>query len=562
MLVGLKLENIVLLDSEEIDFYSGLTALTGQTGSGKSILLEAIDVVLGGANSNSGSRLLRSDKKFSRIEAIFEVNPPVLQWLDSQSIDIENNQLYICREWRLRDGRLLSRTRLNGVLTNRQQINNLRPLLVDFTFQGQFNECYDSNKQLYWLDRLGGHIILEIHKEVQSAWKEWHENKEKLDNFKNTIKELNEKREESKFLLEELERAQLDDPHEIDHLKNQEDKLVNGVNLQNKISTSLALLSEANNDLPSALDQIGLAIKELEDIKRIDQSLSNQLDQALDVFSLLQKLISELETYYSSLDSDPSSLEDLQDRLDQLKRMERTHRMQLPELLERRDYLRANFNEDSDLNSLSFLQDQELITRKRRDEMNIKLSSKRRAIADNFQSKLLEYLQKLGLSNICFEVKITSKDPTHLGADNVAFLFSDNPGQPLLPLSQVASGGEKSRFWLAMKTVLAQVDGPETLIFDEIDSGISGKVSGCVAKLLKELSGKRQVFCVTHQPLVAASADHHMSIRKNVDSGATFSKALYLKDFEERKIELAELAGGSLREASAYAESLLEQQAA
>ena len=166
----------------------------------------------------------------------------------------------------------------------------------------------------------------------------------------------------------------------------------------------------------------------------------------------------------------------------------------------------------------------------------------------------------MGLANVRFKVDLTPCDPAEHGADAVQFLFSANPGQPMAPLTEVASGGEMSRFLLALKTTLAAVDGSSTLLFDEIDAGVSGRVSGAMADLLQTLARQRQVFCVTHQPLVAAVADHHFRVSKHVEDGITHSRVSRLRDTQERRQELADLAGGE--QADAYAASLLDQRTA
>ena len=173
---------------------------------------------------------------------------------------------------------------------------------------------------------------------------------------------------------------------------------------------------------------------------------------------------------------------------------------------------------------------------------------------------MLKQLPPMGLANVRFEVNLRAADPADHGADAVCFLFSANPGQPLAPLTEVASGGEMSRFLLALKTTLAAVDGSSTLLFDEIDTGVSGRVGGAMADLLRSLGQRRQVFCVTHQPLVAAVADHHFRVSKHVEDGVTYSRVSHLRDTEARRHELAELAGGE--QADAYAASLLEQRSA
>ena len=209
---------------------------------------------------------------------------------------------------------------------------------------------------------------------------------------------------------------------------------------------------------------------------------------------------------------------------------------------------------------LARLRQQEQQCRSALDRANALLRTARLEAAESLQTSLLDLLPPMGLANVRFKVELMPIEPTEHGSDGVRFLFSANPGQPLAPLIEVASGGEMSRFLLALKTALAAVDGSSTLLFDEIDSGVSGRVSGAMAELLRSLARHRQVFCVTHQPLVAAGADHHFRVSKDVQDGITRSRVSYLRDTQQRQLELAELAGGD--QARAYAASLLDQKSA
>jgi DNA repair protein RecN (Recombination protein N) len=207
---------------------------------------------------------------------------------------------------------------------------------------------------------------------------------------------------------------------------------------------------------------------------------------------------------------------------------------------------------------LAALEQAEAKARRRRDQAHAALSAGRTAAARCLEGQLLEALRPMGLANVRFAVAIEPTEASEEGADAVRFLFTANPGQPLAPLAEVASGGEMSRFLLALKTCLAAADPHVTLLFDEIDAGVSGRVSGAMGALLKRLAQQRQVFCVTHQPLVAAAADHHFRVSKTVQAGITHTQVSQLRDTRARQAELAELAGGDSGEARSYAASLLE----
>ena len=229
-------------------------------------------------------------------------------------------------------------------------------------------------------------------------------------------------------------------------------------------------------------------------------------------------------------------------------------------MIERRDALRERLTEGGFAAELERLQALEREQRLVRDRINTDLHQARQRAGDQLQAALLDLLPPMGLANVRFAVEMLPVEPGEHGADAVRFLFSANPGQAMAPLTEVASGGEMSRFLLALKTILAGVDGSSTLLFDEIDAGVSGRVSGAMADLLHALSRQRQVFCVTHQPLVAAVADHHFQVSKEVIEGETHSRVSHLQDTRARRQELAALAGGE--QADAYAASLLDQHSA
>ncbi len=295
---------------------------------------------------------------------------------------------------------------------------------------------------------------------------------------------------------------------------------------------------------------------------KIDSSLSKNYDDISDIYNSLKELINALDQYTYLLESDPNRLNEVQERLELLRKLQERHGLNLQELINKRNELRHSFSDLSTDKILIELQKKEMAAREERDINNKNLSNIRHDVARRFEEKLIQTLSPLGLSNVRFNVNFNTFEPSENGIDSVQFLFSANPGQDLAPLTEIASGGEMSRFILALKIVLAYTDNPRILIFDEIDAGVSGRISKEIAHLLKKLSVGTQVFCVTHQPLVAASADHHMVVNKFVVKGQTSSKIKFLKGFGERQIELAELAGGDMTEAKLYAASLLEQEAA
>jgi DNA repair protein RecN (Recombination protein N) len=555
VLTGLRLVNIALIEELQLDFSAGFTVLTGETGAGKSILLDALDALLGGA----GSRLLRQGSERGLIEAGFSLTPPLASWLKEQELDADDGEILLSREWRLSEGRLSSRHRLNGVAVNRGQIQELRPLLLDLTVQGQTQQLARPGQQRRWLDRFAGAPIQELLAPVAAAHQRWRLAAAELETARANWQQLQQERERQEQLLADLEAAGLEDPAERERLQAEENRLAHGVRLQEGVMTLLARLVEGAEEAPSALDHLAVCEVELAQMLQLDPGVAELASRCTDGLALLQDLARDLDRYGAALESDPDSLAALQERIAQLKALERRHGRDLAELIAWRDQLRQQLTSGGAEASLQALVAAEGGTRRQRDQANAALSAARRAAAARLDEQLMAALRPMGLANVRFAVAIEPAAPGEEGADAVQFLFSANPGQPLAPLAEVASGGEMSRFLLALKTCLAAADPHVTLLFDEIDTGVSGRVSGAMAALLRQLATKRQVFCVTHQPLVAAAADHHVLVSKEVVNGLTHTRVSHLRDTQARQAELAELAGGDHDEARSYAASLLEQ---
>jgi DNA repair protein RecN (Recombination protein N) len=562
VLTGLRLDNIALIERLELAFEHGFSVLTGETGAGKSLLLDALDALLGGMQGTSAGRLVRTGCDRAVIEATFTPDESARRWLEEHQLEDDGGDLVLSREWRRQDERLSSRSRLNGTVVNRQQLLQLRPLLIDLTVQGQTQQLAYAGQQRRWIDRLGGEPLAQCLLTVSESWQVWQNCHAEVLKLETDRRRLEEQQEEQEALLMELEAAFLDDPAEIQQLEQEQDRLVHGVRLLEGLAVLIGRLQDGAEQAPSALDHLTACCHELQQLQTLDSSLSVSAERCLDMEAGLLDLIRGLEAYGASLESDPERLGVLQERLALLKRLERRYGVELKVLIERRNALRDQNAAGGADAALDVLRHQEQEARKHRDSCNQSLTVLRHASAACLEERLMTHLRPMGLENVRFRVDFSAVEPMDLGADAICFLFSANPGQPLAPLAEVASGGEMSRFLLALKTCLADVDGSSTLLFDEIDSGVSGRVSGEMANLLRTMAKHRQVFCVTHQPLVAAAADHHFRVSKEVVDGETRSRVSHLRDTQARRQELAELAGGDFDDAQAYAASLLEQRAA
>jgi DNA repair protein RecN (Recombination protein N) len=477
--------------------------------------------------------------------------------LAAQELDAEDDDLLLSRDWRLLQGRLSSRHRLNGVVISRSQVLELRPLLLDLTVQGQSQQLARPGQQRRWLDRSAGEGHQGLLESARQTFQLWKVAAAALERAAAEQAAFERERLQQEQWLEDLEAAALDDPLERQRLQADQDRLAHGVRLQEGVSQLLGRLVEGAEAAPSVLDHLAACDHELQTMVGLDASVDSLRQACVAGLESLQDLARQLDRYGAALDSDPESLAGLQERMAQLKALERRHGLDLAALIARRDQLRQQLLPGGAAAALAALEQREIAARQQRDQTHSALSASRAAAARRLEEQLMQALRPMGLAHVRFAVQLQAAPATEEGSDAVRFLFTANPGQPLAPLAEVASGGEMSRFLLALKTCLAAADPHVTLLFDEIDSGVSGRVSGAMAALLKQLAATRQVFCVTHQPLVAAAADHHFKVSKQVQDGDTRTRVSQLRDTRARQAELAELAGGDSGEAQTYAASLL-----
>ena len=342
MLTGLRLENIALIERLDLAFQSGFTVLTGETGAGKSILLDALDALLGGAQGSAGARLLRRGSGRGLIEASFSLTPPLQAWLGEQELEAEEGELVLSREWRLSEERLTSRNRLNGVVVSRAQIQDLRPLLLDLTVQGQTQQLARPGQQRRWLDRCGGEALQPLLEPVVQACRAWKLAAQALELARSQRDQLQAQRSEQEQVLADLEAAQLEDPQERARLEAEENRLAHGVRLQEGVGTLVGRLMEGADQAPSVLDHLAACEQELSQMEVLDSALQPLRQSCTDGLAALQDLARDLDRYGSSLESDPESLAALQERMALLKSLERRHGLDLAQLIGLRDQLREH----------------------------------------------------------------------------------------------------------------------------------------------------------------------------------------------------------------------------
>ncbi|WP_414543156.1 DNA repair protein RecN [Nostoc sp. CCY0012] len=574
MLLCLRIENFALIDQLELEFGAGLNVLTGETGAGKSIILDAIDAALGGKVS---SRVIRTGTNRSMVEATFTSNPPLTAWLSEQEIDlIDDNCVIVSREITATASNVRSRSRINGVLVNRQIMGGMRDRLVEITAQGQTVQVGQPAQVREWLDVYGGDSLLHQRQLIGVAFNTYQQAHLILEKRRTSERERLQQLDLLTYQVQELTAANIENPQELEQLIQERERLNHVVELQQMSYKVYEALYQNDSETPAAADLLGDSEATLTDMVEYDAQLQPLLDLVRDAQTAMMEVGRQINAYGESLEADPQRLEEVETRIQELKQICRKYGPTLTEAIAYYERIQGELSELNDSEqSIESLEQQVQASLAKLTQACGKLTQLRRQTAANLESRLLFELKPLAMEKVQFQVEIAPTAPTVTGSDKITFMFSPNPGEPLQPLMAIASGGEMSRFLLALKACFNQIDAAETMVFDEIDVGVSGRVAQAIAEKLHQLSQNNQVLCVTHQPLVAAMADRHFRVDKQTITQGKGKKAhngnaeqrtvvrvTNLDNLTHRRDELAQLAGGkSATDAIAFAESLLLQAA-
>lgn len=573
MLLSLRIQNFALVDALELEFKAGLNVLTGETGAGKSIVLDAIDAALGGKMTG---RFVRTGSRRATVEAAFRLSPAVESWLEAQDIEpIEEGAVLCSRELSVggSKGALRSRSRVNGILVNRQLMAQLRSHLVEITAQGQTVDLMLPTRQRELLDLYAGEALRQQKEAVARVFSTYQSIKKTLSDRRTSEQQRLQQLDLLQYQMQELDAAELGDPDEIEQLEQEGERLSHAVELKDLSYQVYQLLYQSETDGGAATDILGQAAVILDDMVRYDAQLEPILEIVQSAIAQVVEAGQQANSYGESLEADPERLSEVETRLRTLKQICRKYGPTLAEAIAYEQQIRAELEQLTD--SSQSLEELEKQLRDR--EKNLlktckKLTQQRRESADRLEQQLVAELKPLAMEKVRFECRLAPCTPSAAGAEQVQFYFSPNPGEALKPLSETASGGEMSRFLLALKACFTQSETRAgTLVFDEIDAGVSGRVASAIGEKLHQLSEQHQILCVTHQPLIAALADAHFRVQKQVtdvvetesDKKTVQSRTVVrvtALDGQTRKEELAQLAGGhSAQEAIAFAESLLAQ---
>lgn len=537
MLLNLQVRDFAIIDRIDIEFEAGMTVLTGETGAGKSILVDALGLVLGERGS---AQLVRDGAKRAEFAAEFDVSgvAPAIAWLEEQSLDQDDE----CLLRRVINSEGRSRAFINGNSVPLSQLKSLGELLLDIHGQHFHQSLGRRSVQRDLLDFFGG--LLEKRATTELSFATWKSVADRLQQLTEAETDRASRLDLLSFQLQELDSLALG-PDELDDLRSERQKLQNSGRLAEGVSSAMQSLFE--NDAGNANSLVADALRAVESLLDYDESLAPVLELLNSAGIQVTEAADSLRRYNDSIDMDPRRRDWVEERLDSIQSIARKHRVAPEDLHAQAERLR----QEHDLLSHAEERGRELERQAEATKVEFlkrakALSNGRRKASRSFAAAVTEAMKSLGMPGGVFEVSLTKLDESAArswGLDEIDFLISANPGQPTQPLARIASGGELSRMSLAIQVIASDGSAIPTMVFDEIDSGVGGGVAEMVGRRLQELGASRQVLCVTHLPQVASLADRHFRISKVSDGKSTRTR-LHVLDKDERVEELARMLGG------------------
>lgn len=536
MLQQLHIENIAIIESADITFSPGFNVLTGETGAGKSIVIDAISAVLG---ERTYRDIIRTGADSAFVSAIFSGvgNSP---WFEENHVPYDvSGEVEIQREISP-DGK--NTCRVNGRAVSVGLLKLLGSSLVGIHGQHDSRQLFDEANHLLYLDNFAENS--ELINNYVNLYGQMNEVKKQLESMNMDESEKLRRIEMLKYQIKELQRAKLT-PGEDEDLLARRKLLQNAETLVESVDSAYEALS-GGDDFDGAVTLLDTACRELSPVLGVSDELSSLSERLTDLRYLAEDIADELRGIRGSFDFSENELDEVEGRLDTLYKLKRKYGNSVEEMLEYLEKATAELD-DIELSeeTVAKLEKELKLRRRMAVEAAEELSKSRKDAAMTLRERILDELRQLDMPNLQFQTEFVKGPLGPNGFDSAGFMMSANVGEALKPLSKVASGGELARIILAMKNVLADRDEIPTMIFDEVDSGVSGRAAQKVAAKLKSVARNKQVLCVTHLPQIAAPADFHFSIEKAQSGGRTYTKVIPL-DFEARKVELAQLIGGDI----------------
>lgn len=558
MLKQVSIQNIALIDHQSIAFFGGFSVLTGETGAGKSIIIEALNFVLG---ERASRELVKSGEEKASVEAIFSLGTgePVFDVLSEQGIDCEDNELTLYREFSL-SGKNICRA--NGTLINATVLKLIGDALVDIHGQHAHQSLLDEKRHIGLLDRFAGKEALEMKARVAQAHQKASEARRLLHAAQYNEQERIRRIDLLTYQIKEIDAANLAIGEE-EQLEEQRGLLQNAQAVMEGLEGANAALSGDEGENGGTLASFSVALHMLDGIARLSADYQQLSEKLHALYYDLEDASYTLRDYRSDFSFEPGMLDEIETRLELISTLKRKYGADIAEVLAYRD----KSAEELSLIENAEERREQLIAeyaaaKAEYDAFSEELSLLRKNAAERLSARLLPELSDLGMPHAAFSAKfeqLSGEIPSANGIDDVEFLLSTNRGEPVKSLSKVASGGELSRIMLSFKSVLADLDGIPTMVFDEIDSGISGQIGTAVAIKMRQIAKNHQVLCITHLPQITAFANHQYLVYKEETGEHTRSNAVQLSP-EQRAREIARIMGSSGADALAleHAQQLID----
>lgn len=528
MLINLHVKNLALIKEADVDFSKGLIVLTGETGAGKSLLLGSVNIALGNKVSKD---IIRTGAQFALVELTFQVDEVCASKLKQMDIFMEEGNI-ITVSRKISESRSVSK--INGETVNVNVLKKVMGMLVDIHGQHEHQSLLYVSNHLNILDKYAKKEMADILKGLSAEYGNYTELKSRLSSYNIDEAQRMREIEFSMYEVNEIENANLI-PGEDEELEEQYKKLTNSENIVETLSSVYGLIGY--DSMQSAGELISKATQEISSISNFDEKINGFKETLFDIDSVCRDLSAEISDYTGELEYDPREVSRISERLDTINHLKLKYGKTIDDILQYQDKKQSYLDE---LNNYSEKIDQikGLITesREKLQVLSERASKIRKTAAKELENSITDALKDLNFLSVDFKINITKKDKiTDKGFDNVEFMISTNPGEPVRPLAKVASGGELSRIMLAIKSLLAGEDEIETLIFDEIDTGISGKTASMVAEKLAKISANHQVICISHLSQIAAMADSHYLIKKDMEDNSTATNIVKLTREESIK---------------------------
>ncbi len=552
MLNHLSIKNVAVIDRLGVDFHSGVSVLTGETGAGKSIIIDSINMILGD-RANKGLVRYGSDKAV--VQAVFDADESVIPILEENDIDADDGQIVITRQL---TGEGKSVARINGMVVTLNVLRDIADKLINIHGQHDSQALLMPAKHISFLDAYA--VNDEYIRKYRECLKRKRETEKKIQSLEMDEQEKMRRIDLLEYQVDEISKAELE-KGEDEWLKEQREIYANAEQITSAVNEAYMNIYGGDE---AAYDSISAAVDALAAVNGVNPKLKSMYEALSGVMYSLEDVAHEVKEFGDSVEFDEQALNDVEERLDLISKLKRKYGAEIEDILKYLETARKDLEDiklsDERTNELK----EELCSIVSELQGYGKALSKRRAkYAEVLEKGIEQSLHELNMERSRFKVNIETSDEFYEnGMDRVEFLISTNPGEPLKPLVKIASGGELSRVMLAIKSILADSDNVDTLIFDEIDTGVSGRAAMSIAKKLSEIGRGKQVICITHLPQLTAAADNHYLIQKNTE-GEMASTTLTELDGEQREIELARIIdGGEVTElALSHAREMLAKNA-